>query len=140
MKRYTSGVLYDIDMDLIEESIASVRVVGEDRNAIIHGLLWVGPDGGTAFRNRGRDVRATLDGLRSLTKRYYEAALDLTTNFSVFYSELVGKKSTHADIERSLMEALRAWLKLHASSNAARQEFLKHRDLQRGIGPVDPKR
>lgn len=125
-----SGVLYGISTDSIEKSIVSAKAVGEDRNIVIHGLLSKRNDGKVVFRGRGRDVPASLGELRSLTKRCYQVAFDLTTHFSQFYTDLVGRKSTHALIEASVQNALQAHLKLETSASTARESFVAVRKLK----------
>jgi hypothetical protein len=106
-----SGVLYGIDINAINSSIQNVRDVGEYRNTVIHGLLERSGGGETAFKSRGRQVPATLSGLRDLTRKHQEATMKLLKNFSGFYGQLVAAKSTEAAIETSVLGALDASLK-----------------------------
>jgi len=131
-----TGVLYDISTDSIEKSIAGVKAVGEDRNTIIHGLLSKSDDGKVFFRGRGRDVQASIDELRGLTKRCQEAAFDLTTQFFIFYTDLVGKRSSHAVIEAAVQNALQAWFKVQTSSNTLRELTLKKREAESALIPA----
>ncbi len=125
-----AGTLYDIETDTIEQNISVVRGVGEDSNAVIHGLLYKSDASGLAFRSRGRDVPATLDAMRNLTKRSEDAAMELTALFSAFYDNLVRKKSTLPNVEKAMQEGLQKWLDLHTSSYALREKTLKVRELE----------
>ena len=125
-----SGVLYSIDINALTQSIEKVKDVGDDRHTIIHGLLSRNADGEFAFHNKGRDIKATLDGLRGLTQRCHEAGLELTTHFLGFYTELVSRKSLHPEIEKHFIVSLHAHLKLQVSFNAAREESLQSPELE----------
>ena len=87
-----AGTLYDIQIGNVETSLVAMKEAGEDRNTIIHGLLAEGSAGVAAFRTRGREVEATLSGLRALTKRFQESTSEATTHFAAFYRELIEKE------------------------------------------------
>ena len=125
-----SGVLYSIGTESIERNIPILKDLAEDRNAIIHGLLSTDKNAQIVFQGRGGDVQATLSGLRSLTKRCHEAALELTSQFSTFYAELVSRKSVNASVEAAAQHMLVSLLPLLNSSHHLRQSNLVVRDLE----------
>jgi hypothetical protein len=125
-----SGGLYVIGTELIEKNIAALKDLAEDRNAIIHGLLFTDENAQIVFRGRSGDVQATLGGLRNLAKRCHEATSELTSQFSAFYTELVGKKSTNASVEAAVQQILVNSLPLLHSSHKLRQSKLAARDAE----------
>ena len=125
-----SGGLYSIGTELIEKNIAALKDLAEDRNAIIHGLLSTDKHAQIVFHGRSGDVQATLSGLRSLTKRCHEAASELTSQFSTFYTELVGKKSIDASVEAAVQHMLASSSPLLHSLHKLRQSKLVARDAE----------
>jgi hypothetical protein len=134
-----SGVLYGIGTESIEKNITVLKDLAEERNAIIHGLLSTDKNAQTVFHGRSGDVQATLSGLRNLTKRCHEAALELTTQFSTFYTELVGKKSINASVEAAARHMLVSSLPLLHSSLKLRQSNLVVLDLEVELGDANRK-
>ena len=130
------GVLYGIGIELIEENIAALKDLAEARNAIIHGLLSTDKNAQVVFHGRSGDVQATLGGLRDLTKRCHEAASELTRKFSIFYTELVGKKSINASLEAAAQQMLANSLRVLHSSNKLRQSKLLARDAEAELLPA----
>jgi hypothetical protein len=131
-----TGGLYGIGTELIEKNIAALKDLAEERNAIIHGLLSTDKNAQVVFHGRNRDVQATLGGLRILTKRCHEAASELTSQFSTFYTELVGKKSINASVEAAALQMLATSLPLLHSSNKLRQSKLLARDAEAELLPA----
>lgn len=126
-----TGILYGIDTGLIHKNIIVLKDLAEERNAIIHGLLSLDKNAQIVFHGRVSDVQATLSGLRSLTKRCYEAASELTSQFSTFYTEVVGKKSINTSLEAAIQGMLPTSLPLLHSSHKLRQSTLLARDANR---------
>jgi hypothetical protein len=125
-----AGTLYDIQTGKMETSIVALKDVGEDRNTIIHGLLVDGNASVAAFRMRGRDIDATLSGLRALANRCQEGAVEATRNFAEFYRELIGKRSVLADFENGMERILQSWLKVHAATFTIRMDTVVLRKAQ----------
>ncbi len=128
-----SGVLYGIATEAINKSIVAVKDVGEDRNTIIHGILSGIDDGQIAFRNRGRDVPATLCGLKSLTERGQRAAFELMTHFSGFYDALIAARTTIVPVEARFQAVLQAWRQLHSSTYRVREITLNIREAEANL-------
>jgi len=124
------GVLYGISTDSIEKAVVAVKAVGEDRNTFVHGILFKRPGDEVAFRNKNREVPATLGELRRLTKSCYKAAFHFVTSFSQFYVDLVGRKPTVPSIDAAVHKMLEAYLKLMASTTAARESTLAVREAE----------
>ena len=89
-----AGTLYDIQIGKLETSMTALKEVGEDRNAIIHGLLAEGNAGVAAFRTRGRDIEAK----HARTLSIVETAGAHSTIFSVTNAD-----STAASLTRCLL-------------------------------------
>lgn len=121
------GVLHGIDTRSIEVNLASLRAIGEERNAVVHGLLGGAGDGSVAFRSRGHDVQATLAALRDLTVRCNDAASELMLQFSKFYTELPRKKSVGSGFDKKVPALLEILMKLHHSEDAVRTSILNER-------------
>lgn len=124
------GILYGIGTDLIEKNVAALKDLAEDRNAIIHSMLSTDKNAQIVFHGRSGDVQATLGGLRNLAKRCHEATSELTSQFSTFYTELVGKKLTDASVEAAVQHMLVSLLPLLHSSHKLRQFKLVARDAE----------
>jgi len=125
-----TGALDDTVAKAIEANIRAIKEVAEDRNAIVHGFLCQRDGGGAAFSIRGRLVPATVDSLRSLTKRCQAAAVELQTLFAAFYRDLVNRKPINPIPDPKLLVALQAMQQWHTSSYTVRESTLKLRTLQ----------
>ena len=55
-----SGVLYDIDREPVEEAIAELKKLGEERNAVVHGNLMPGQAGKPIFSRLGKTMQVDL--------------------------------------------------------------------------------
>jgi hypothetical protein len=124
------GVLHGIDTKSIEDNLSVLKAIGEDRNAVIHGLLGAGGNGQIVFRSRGHDVQGDLPGLRNLTARCHDAGSDFIAQFSNFYAALVRKKSNDANFEALVQTVLVTSSRLYHSMNTLRASTLKARKAQ----------
>jgi hypothetical protein len=125
-----SGILYSISTGSVEKNITVLKDLADDRNAIIHGLLSTDKNAQIVFQGRSTAIEATLSGLRNLTKRCHEATSELTSQFSTFYTELIGKKSINAVMEAAAQRMLTNSLPLLNSSNKVRQSNLAARHME----------
>jgi hypothetical protein len=134
MHTTASRLLYGVNSQLVKKSVITLRTLGEDRNTIIHGLLCANQNGELSFRGRGRNVLATLDELRTLTKRCHEAALEFNTHIQYpllnFYTEIIGKKSTSASLETAVQNMLGTSVPLLKSTSKLRQSTLEAREAE----------
>lgn len=135
------GVLHGIDTQSIEGNLAVLKALGEERNAIIHGLLsGAAGKGQPAFRSRGHAVPANLLALRDLTARCHDAASEFISQFSSFYAELVRKKSTGSRFDVLMPTVLETALQLHHSQHTLRTATLNLRAFEKQLSEATEKR
>jgi hypothetical protein len=136
-----AGTLYSIDTIGIENNVVRIKELGEERHAVIHGYLFRNPtDNSLMFRNKAKEIPATLEALSIVSERCVTVTVALIETFVAFYSLLLEKPVTYTGLSAeeniemkqvgvSLLDALAKLAKWHDLVARLRQVTGKTTDL-----------
>jgi hypothetical protein len=126
------GVLHTVGSDDIVQELDKARILGDNRNSIIHGYLHLGSKG-LVFRNRQHETRADLTSLRNLTSQILQAHNDITQAVDRFYKQLVKVAPVKGGLEAAIISVLESHLQLIMSTIKLRKSHSERDALQRQV-------
>lgn len=105
------GVLRSVNHKPVFDAILDVKAIGERRNGIIHGYLYLAQDtGGLVFKNKQSEIRADLSTLHDLNSELWQSNVTLSEAFATFYEQLAAV-APMVPMDEPITKALAARLK-----------------------------